>query len=159
MTNLVEANNFQDYESTQMKENIGGKAAVLQRAKKITTIAWTPLSSIYSHKLNGYFEANHLYEEIPYSSVKQLDKFVGLEVSFETFVSAVNNPYSVLYTENVGASPYYGRNCSVYYGSVCSATVNYALNIKLPITTSMYRTSGLFEKNLYRIFLKRRQEM
>ena len=61
LTNLVEANNFQDYESTQMKENIGGKAAVLQRAKKITTIAWTPLSSIYSHKLNGYFEANHLY--------------------------------------------------------------------------------------------------
>ena len=146
MSNLVEANNFQDYVSTQMEENIGGKAAVLQRAKKISTFAWTPLSPMYSHKLNGYFEENHLYEGIPYSSVKQLDKFVGLEVSFETFLSAVNNPYSVLYTENVGASPYYGRNCSLYYGSVCSATVNYALNIKLPITTAMYKSSGLFKK-------------
>ena len=146
LTNLVEANNFQDYESTQNEENIGGKAAVLQRAKKISTFAWTPLSPIYSHKLNGYFEANRSYEGIPYSSVKQLDKFVGLEVSFETFISAVNNPYSVLYTENVGASPYNGTNCSVYYGSVCSATVNYALNIKLPITTSMYKSSGLFKK-------------
>lgn len=146
LTNLVEANNFQDYESTQNEENTGGKAAVLQRAKKISTFAWTPLSPIYSHKLNGYFEANRSYEGIPYSSVKQLDKFVGLEVSFETFISAVNNPYSVLYTENVGASPYNGTNCSVYYGSVCSATVNYALNIKLPITTAMYKSSGLFKK-------------
>ena len=146
MTNVVEANNFKDYESTQKEENIGGKIAVLQRAKKISTIAWTPLAPIYSHKLNGYFEANHLYEGIPYSSVKQLDKFVGQEVSFETFVSAVNNPYSVLYTENMGASPYFGTNCSTYYGSVCSSAINYALNIKLPMTTSMYKTSGLFEK-------------
>ena len=146
LSNVVETNNFQDYEFIQNEESVGGKAAVLQRAKRISSIAWTPLAPIYSHKLNGYFEANRSYEGIPYSSVKQLDKFVGLEVSFETFISAVNNPYSVLYTENVGASPYNGTNCSVYYGSVCSATVNYALNIKLPMTTSMYKTSGLFEK-------------
>ncbi|MEE3484082.1 MAG: hypothetical protein VZQ98_07170 [Bacteroidales bacterium] len=146
MTNVVEANNFQDYESSQKGESVGGKTAVLQRAKKISTITWTPLAPIYSHKLNGYFEANHSYVGVPYSSVKQLDKFVGQEVSFETFLSAVNNPYSVLYTENMGASPYFGTNCSTYYGSVCSATVNYALNIKLPMTTSMYEASGLFER-------------
>ena len=109
-----------------------------KRAETISKISWTPLGDV--PKRNGAFSQGIKVTGIPYSSVKELDKFVGQEVSFYTFLSAVNNPRSVLYTENVGQSPYKGKNCAAYYGSVCSMTVNYALGLDRPYGTFMYGT-------------------
>lgn len=109
-----------------------------KRAETISKISWTPLGDV--PKRNGIFPQGTEVKGIPYSSVKELDKFVGQEVSFYTFLSAVNNPRSVLYTENVGQSPYKGKNCAAYYGSVCSMTVNYALGLDRPYGTFMYGT-------------------
>ena len=67
---------------------------------------------------------------IPYSSATQDQKYVGLNVSLYTFLSAVNNPYSLLYTETIksGAGSrsawnrhYTADNASAYYGLVCCA--------------------------------------
>ena len=99
----------------------------------MSNIQWTPLGTIPRN--SGSYSAGKTVTGIPYSSVKQLDKFVGFEVSFYTFMSAVNNPRSVLYTENVGKPPYNGDNCATYYGTVCSAAVGYALGLDYPWQT------------------------
>lgn len=109
-----------------------------RRAEIIGNIKWTPQGDV--PKRNGVFPQGVEVTGMLYSSVKELDKFVGQEVSFYTFLSAVNNPRSVLYTENVGQPPYHGKNCAAYYGSVCSMTVNYALGFDRPYTTFMYGT-------------------
>ena len=109
-----------------------------KRAELIGKIEWIPQGEVLQR--NGFFHAGVLVKGIPYSSVKELDKFVGQEVSFYTFITAVNNPRSVLYTEHVGKSPYNGINCAAYYGTVCSMAVNYALGLDRPYGTFMYGT-------------------
>ena len=113
-------------------------AEMRKRAELIGSISWIPQCDV--PKRNGIFPKGIEVKGIPYSSVKELDKFVGQEVSFYTFLTAVNNPKSVLYTENVGIQPYHGTNCAAYYGSVCSMAINYALGLNRPYETKMYGT-------------------
>ena len=115
-----------------------------RRADLIGNIKWTPKGDV--PKRNGVFPQGEEVSGILYSSVKELDKFVGQEVSFYTFLLAVNNPRSVLYTENVGNPPYQGTNCAAYYGSVCSMTVNYALGLDRPYATFMFPTLPFIKK-------------
>ena len=107
-----------------------------KRAHQIADIEWTPIRDIPG--LSKPIPAGIMRTGIPYSSVKEKDKFVGLEVSFHTFMTALHNPRGVLYTEDVKEPPYYGVNCGPYYGTVCSGVVNYALGIDRPYESSMY---------------------
>lgn len=118
--------------------------AIKRRAHQIAEVQWSSLSQIPRN--SGYFPANTVVMGIPYSSVKELDKFVGHDVSFYTFLTAVQNPRSVLYTENVGDHPYHGVNCSTYYGTVCSMAVNYALGLEAPYESGMYSELPFIEK-------------
>ena len=114
-------------------------ACMVRKAHQIADIEWTPLKSVPSLSEN-WISAGTIMHGIPYSSVKEKDKFVGQEVTFYTFMSAVNNPRSVLYTEDVKKYPYYGENCGMYYGTVCSMAVNYALGIERPVESKMYKS-------------------
>lgn len=107
---------------------------VQKKAKQFSNIVWTPLAPIpYNtyNSTNKSFPANTPVTGLPYSSVKELDKYVGKDVSIHTFMTAVNNPYSLLYTENVSldnsqsawGKTYHGKNCATYYGTVCSQFV------------------------------------
>lgn len=107
-----------------------------KKAHQIADIEWTPLKDIPG--LTKPIPAGITRVGIPYSSVKEKDKFVGQEVSFHTFMTALNNPRSVLYTEDVKEPPYNGTNCGPYYGTVCSGAVNYALGIARPYQSHMY---------------------
>jgi len=115
-----------------------------KRAKAIGNIKWTPKGVIPNN--NGVFSKGVEYTGIPYSSVKEKDKFIGQDVSFYTFLSAVNNPRSVLYTEDVSQLPYHGVNCSAYYGTVCSGAVNYALGFDRPYSSRMYGALPCFKR-------------
>lgn len=119
--------------------------AIQRRAHQIADVKWSPVGAV---PRNGgiTYPAGKSVSGIPYSSVKELDKFVGHEVSFYTFLTAVQNPKSVLYTENVSHSPYHGVNCAAYYGTVCSISVNYALGLDAPYESSMYAKLPFFEK-------------
>lgn len=107
-----------------------------KRAHQIAEVEWYTLGDV--PKLGGVFAAGHTYTGVPYSSVKELNKYIGQDVSFYTFLSAINNPRSVLYTERVDEYPYNGVNCASYYGSVCSMTINYALGFNRPYQSRMY---------------------
>ena len=113
--------------------------ALLRRADQITKLCWTPLAQVPTQ--GGYFNQGRTVKGVPYSSVKEMEKFVGQYVSFYTFMTAVSNPKSVLYTENVKEPPYHGTNCSTFYGTVCSIAVNYVLGLPIHIQPQPIRAS------------------
>lgn len=120
-------------------------ASMKKRAQQLTNICWIPKAPMPND--SPRFLPGRLIKGIPYSSVKELDKFVGIDVSFHTFMTAVNNSRSVMYTENVGIAPYKGINCSTYYGTVCNAAVCFALGINFPWSTYMIDSTPCFSKN------------
>ncbi len=124
----VEIESIESFDYAESK----GVENVLKRAAQLAKIQWTPISDIPNNV--DVFQAGKTVVGIPYSSTKQINKYIGLDVSFHTFMTAVHNPYSVLYSENLSKAPYYGKNCSTYYGGVCSTCVEYALGITIPYT-------------------------
>ncbi|MBD5292623.1 MAG: hypothetical protein HDS23_05165 [Bacteroides sp.] len=96
------------------------------KARMMSCIEWIPKSDVPYN--SGYFRKDELVQGLPYSSVKELQRFIGLDVSIYTFLTAVNNPYSLLYTEDVAAGnpcylggTYNGKNSHTFYGTVCSS--------------------------------------
>lgn len=123
-----------------------------KKAHQLLDVVWTAKEDVPTRSIipgSGITKtivAGETCTGVPYSSVKELDKFVGMMVSLKTFMTAVNNPYSLLYTEVVygGASAseygftYHGTNCASYYGMVCSAFVEYALGWNVYYDTDLY---------------------
>lgn len=120
-------------------------ASMQKRAQQLTNICWIPRAPMPND--SPRFLPGRLIKGIPYSSVKELDKFVGIDVSFHTFMTAVNNPRSIIYTDNVSIAPYKGINCSTYYGTVCNAAVCFALGANFPWSTYMVDSTPYFSKN------------
>lgn len=115
-----------------------------RKAKQLSEIEWTPKSTV-PNNISGTFPSGVKVTGLPYSSVKELDKFVGYNVSLHTFMTAVNNPYSLFYTERVSAAnstsawgkTYHGQNCELYYGMTCSFLSSLCAGSKMPISVSM----------------------
>ena len=118
----------------------------VKKAYQMTDLAFVPVGTFYpnSAEKKPYVEGEH-YTGVIYSSVKETNTFVGQDVSFHTFMTAMHNPRSVLYTEQLDKAPYHGTNCRAYYGTVCSGLVNYALGIKLAQRSTDILESDRFE--------------
>ena len=108
-----------------MKEE--GKLNAIKKAYQMTELTFTPVAAIWHNK--DFYYPNVEYKGLIYSSVKEIGTYVGTNVSFYTFASAVRNRRSKLYTERIDEPPYHGVNCRAYYGTVCSSLVSYALGI------------------------------
>lgn len=108
---------------------------VLQRAYLMASMEWTPLRPV-PKRGGGYYNADAPVMGLPYSSVKELNTYLFQDVSYHTFMTAVHNPMSVLYTEDISKPPYHGTNCAPYYGGVCSSTVMWALGIDVPYSSA-----------------------
>lgn len=116
-----------------------------KKAQQIASIKWSPKGDIPKWKSaadNTFFFEGHNYKGLPLSSVKEVDTYVGHNVSFYTFMSSINNPRSRIYTEDLSKSPYHGVSCASYYGTVCSMSVNYALGIDAPFICRDYPSIG-----------------
>lgn len=117
---------------------------VLKKALQLKNIKWTALSTV--PKVSNSSHSAGVIRGIPYSSVKEHDKFVGFNVSLRTFMTAAHNPYSLLYTENVSSDrstsgygkTYHGNNCGAYFGAVCNTFTEYAIGMDIPWNTSEF---------------------
>ena len=123
-----------------------GVENALKRARQMLDIRWVPVerfpSGIGSSEPEGVLRIRRDFHYAPwcpltgmaYSSVRRNEKYVGYNVSFETFMTALYNPKSVLYTRS-----YHGdeeiKNMLSYYGIVCSCFGSYVCGFP-------YRTSG-----------------
>lgn len=121
------------------KPETKGVENAIKRAKQMTEFRWTPVRSLPA--LLAYYDMEGIRHycgwQIPpyspqkglvYSSVSETQKYIGFNVSFEAFVTALANPESVLYKQNLYG---HGRqNANTWYGVVCSCFASYvfALN-------------------------------
>jgi len=102
-------------------------ARILSRAK------WTPVAGEMPNRRGGYFMRGTEYTGVPYSSVKAVGRCIGFDIYLKTFLAAVENPHSVLYTENLSGTV---SNAATYYGAVCSTFTSYALQCATPYRSS-----------------------
>lgn len=107
-----------------------GAMNAVKKAYQMTDLPICPMSVLSANKYKNYQPGKEA-KGLIYSSVKELDCFVGHDVSFHTFMTALHNPQSVLYSERVDTFPYHGANCMAYYGTVCSSLVTYALGLNI----------------------------
>lgn len=104
-----------------------GVLNAVKKAYQLTEVTFAPLGAIEAN--SRVYSEGGLYTGMIYSSVKEIGTYVGLNVSFHTFMTAIHNPRSKIYTEKINTSPYHGKNCKAYYGTVCSGLVSYALGL------------------------------
>ena len=104
---------------------------VLERAYQLASVEWTPLKRVPLRK-GVYYEPGRRVKGVPYSSVKEINTYLFQDVSYHTFMTAVHNPNSVFYMEDISKDPYHGVNCAPYYGAVCSSAVMYAFGFSIP---------------------------
>lgn len=104
-------------------------------ARVLSHVKWSPVADTLPNRKGGFFEKGREYTGVPYSSVRSEGRYIGFDIALRTFLAAVENPRSVLYTENLaGKVP----NAAAYYGSVCSAYTSYALGCGIPEVSRRY---------------------
>ena len=111
--------------------------AVIARSKLLTDFKWTPLCDVPTYTRqdgNGVLPAGKELIGFPYSSLESTDKFITENVSIETFLSTIQNPYSKLYQAGRGAF-----NCC-NYGIVCNGLARYAFGIERRVSTVCFPT-------------------
>jgi len=123
-----------------------GVENALKRARQMLDIRWTPVerfpTGIITCAAPGKINIRCDFHYAPwrpqtgmaYSSVRRNEKYVGYNVSIETFMTALYNPKSVLYTRSHHGDQEI-KNMFSYYGIVCSCFGSYVCGFP-------YRTSG-----------------
>ncbi len=121
------------------KPDSKGKEAILYRSRQLTEFVWKPLRDIKTYtKQDGKtkFSAGIEYRGMIYSSSEPTDKFIGENISLETFLSLIANPDSALYNKDLGGH----NNSWAYSGIVCNGLVRYAMNIRYRYSTKRWQT-------------------
>ncbi len=108
----------------------------LAKARMVAGIEWNPLLDVPSVYTSGPYQAGSNCLGLPYSLAQKVNGLIGHDVTLYTFMTALHNPRSVMYTENLKLAPYYGFDAAPYYGSVCSSSVWYVIGVKAPYYSS-----------------------
>lgn len=115
-------------------ENQGVKNALLNM-EQLIKISYLPKAPIPQNIKT--IAAGTMAKSIPYSSTRIDAGYVPNNVSLHTFMTAVQNPNSYLYTVDLNRK--FGNvNGKTYYGTVCSTAVGYALGIVPNYTTAQW---------------------
>lgn len=128
-----------------------------KRAQQFTDIIWESQGNIPSVKSGSYDAGEH--KGMPYSLANEYNKYIGFDVSIKTFMTALHNKHSLLYTEDINdkySKSSYGIKyqgdryyAATYMGTVCSFYVSYVLGQKIPYYTYEYSAMekmGVVEK-------------
>lgn len=134
-----------------------GVENVIRRAHQLIDVSWKPVMEcaindrkyVYPTRSGKAHAEMESYTGMPYSSSRILDHFVGLDVTLDTFMTAAQNPASILYTRDLSDFEDAAFNCTIRntflaYGVVCSAFVNYSLNLPLHRSTHEWDISPEF---------------
>ena len=115
-----------------------GVVNALKRAKRLVEARFTPIRQFPivvsstdpegERTYIGLYASAHLPEKgMPYSSVRRYETYIGYNISFETFYTALTNPDSVVYTQPITGT---GQNVHNRYVIVCSCFVSDVLDIR-----------------------------
>lgn len=115
----------------------------IARSDMMAYVEWTPLYRVpktYSGLKDVWFDAGVTKQGLPYSASGTEMGFVGRDVSFYTFLSAIHNPRSSIYTVDYRQAPWNREKASTFYGAVCSSAVCFALGIPTVYNTGPINT-------------------
>lgn len=108
-----------------------------RRLKQLVNVVWKALEHV--PRSNNYFDKGTVNRGMPYSEAAEFAKYVGQHVSFRTFLTALKNKRSVMYTEDISNThtasayniTYHGMssNARSYYGTVCTGLTSYVLGL------------------------------
>lgn len=121
------------------KPDSKGKEAVIFRSRQLTEFQWTPIRDIptYTKQIGRtVFPAGMTQSGMIYSSPEPTDQFITENISFETLLTALANPDSVLYQKDLNGH----NNSWAYYGIVCNGLARYAFNIDRRYSTKRWPT-------------------
>lgn len=120
-----------------LKRYYSGEECALRKARQLANLRWAPVLNVPS--CYGIYSKNEAQNGAPYSLAYMTNTQIGTQVSIHSFMTALQNPYSVLYTEDLSNSFYGGASdSSVYYGTTCSNSVLYVLGVETPYYTRMF---------------------
>ena len=103
-------------------------------AEQMTKLAWTTTADGMPITDNGgTYNAGGGATGMPYSSASMEDGYIGISVSIYSFLSALHNPRSMLYT-----TPSKGYTGGAFYGTVCTGLVCAAWGLPCLVTTAAF---------------------
>lgn len=128
-----------------------------KRAQQFVELKWNSMAPIPI--IGGTTCDTGEHTGVLYSLANEYNKYVGFDVSIKTYMSALHNKHSLLYTENISKKnstssyniKYFGNDsyCAPYMGTVCSFFVSYILGQKIPYHVYEYEAMeklGIIEK-------------
>lgn len=158
---VVCSGNTTPYETHDFPESVG-VANVIRRAYQMTNIQYNTTANLPTQwenrdKMYGrlpeattpdgdtyhYYKSGVLIPGVMYSSTRGRNEYVPNTISFESYMTALTNPNSYIYTK---VSDYYDSerdrrviypNSTTYWGSVCSTFVAYCYGIDTVIPTTI----------------------
>lgn len=136
---------------------------IVKNCRQMTDIKWTPATDLPRLMMNqwyhplpdsaeqelyeGVFKAGVEYKGIPYgrcvdykSGYGYSNTYVGINISFETFITSVGNEESMINKESVFNL---SDHRSIPYAAVCSALTCYGLGVPWVPTANIPNISGL----------------
>lgn len=94
------------YLDSLLNRNFTGVEVALRRAEQFANIQWTPVGDVPSrYGLNGVYAKGITQKGLPYSLGIWANTHIGTQVPLYTYMTALNNPNSVLYTEDMREAP------------------------------------------------------
>ncbi len=107
----------------------------VDHARILSQIEWMPVADGIPVRGRGEFKADTTYTGVPYSNGGWDGRMIGFDIHLKTFLAAVENPKSVLYTTDLRGQR---RNSAAFYGTVCSGFTSYALQLAMQIGSSWH---------------------
>lgn len=112
---------------TSQDERRAWQHRVTTYARIMSQAQWTPVADgipAHPRRRDRYFQAGKTYTGVPYSNGGHDGRNIGFDIYLKTFLAALENPDSVLYTRDMRGQR---NNSAGYYGMVCSVYTSYAL--------------------------------
>lgn len=136
-----------------------GVLNALNVTKQFCNISWTTVNSGMpdANETPTTLSSNTTTKGLPYTSATAEDGLIGIDISLYTFMSALHNPRSVLYTER--SKSYHGY---AFYGTVCTSLICAAWGLPCQVSTMEfdkvdYITAVTFDKMELGDMILRRQ--
>lgn len=108
---------------------------VIDYACILSQLTWKPVADGMPIRGKGEFKADTTYTGVPYSNGGWQGRMIGFDIYLKTFLAAVENPLSVLYTIDLRGER---KNSAAFYGTVCSGFTSYALQVATQIESSWH---------------------